>query len=397
MKWQMKGHELEKEAGFLTGQFEIHKKIYLFGAGILGEFLLHTLKTFQCFGGFIDNDKQKQKGGFLGETVLSLDDYRKNNEFGWIVICASAEHSTEMLEQLCQEGISEKNVCFLLSEFLNRVFPIVSLYFYHQSFVALSQICLTERCTLKCRGCAHACYGVSPKAKDMDLPEAYKSADAFFSKVDFVQEFVLIGGEPLLYRCLSEVIAYVGEKYREQIGTFSITTNGTILPSKEVLAACRRYKILFRISNYSYLNPILSDKYAILIEMLKQNSVRYDLSKADHEWMDYGFDTQDRRASEQELTEAFDACKTPCHEVRGSKFYYCVMARSVSDNLEYHIGQEDFLDLNQLHGQDGKKILLEFNLGYSDKGYLDMCSHCNGADAKKYPIPAGEQIVKKGS
>ena len=53
--------------------------------------------------------------------------------------------------------------------------------------------------------------------------------------------------------------------------------------------------------------------------------------------------------------------------------------------------EDDFLDLEKLHG-DYKKILMEFELGYSEKGYLDMCRHCNGADAKDLTIPVAEQV-----
>lgn len=44
------------------------------------------------------------------------------------------------------------------------------------------------------------------------------------------------------------------------------------------------------------------------------------------------------------------------------------MARSVSDNLHFNEGQDDYLDLEQLNDDNYKKILLEFNLGYSEKG-----------------------------
>lgn len=37
-------------------------------------------------------------------------------------------------------------------------------------------------------------------------------------------------------------------------------------------------------------------------------------------------------------------------------------------------------------------MLLEFNLGYSEKGYLDMCHRCHGIDAVNYPIPIAEQL-----
>ena len=44
--------------------------------------------------------------------------------------------------------------------------------------------------------------------------------------------------------------------------------------------------------------------------------------------------------------------------------------------------------------KEDKKVVLEFQQGFSEKGYLDMCNHCNGADAVNHPIPCAEQIEK---
>ena len=55
------------------------------------------------------------------------------------------------------------------------------------------------------------------------------------------------------------------------------------------------------------------------------------------------------------------------------------------------IGKDDYLDIEELKA-DAKKVLLEFQMGYSEKGYLDMCNYCNGADAVNYPIPVAEQL-----
>ena len=187
------------------------------------------------------------------------------------------------------------------------------------------------------------------------------------------------------------MIAYVGEKYRGQMMIFSITTNGTILPGPSVIEMCQKYDVTFRISNYSKEIPALKEKYEKLTALLDENHISYTLGKPEEEWIDYGFDSVVRDADEEKLTEVFDACKTPCREIRGDKFYYCVMARSVSDNLKFHEGEDDYLDMSALTGEDYKKILLEFGVGYSDKGYLDMCRRCNGAEAYRYPVPAARQ------
>lgn len=202
---------------------------------------------------------------------------------------------------------------------------------------------------------------------------------------------MLIGGEPLLYKHLTEAVEYIGKKYRNQMIRFCITTNGTILPQEELLDVCRKFGVMFRISNYSEQVPYLNDKYQTLTQTLSANEVWYAIADPDGSWMDYGFDYMDRSCDDEGLQKVFEACRTPCREIRGGRYYFCVMARSVSENMGFGVGEDDFLDLEKLHG-DYKKILMEFELGYSEKGYLDMCRHCNGADAKDLTIPVAEQV-----
>ena len=152
---------------------------------------------------------------------------------------------------------------------------------------------------------------------------------------------------------------------------------------------CKKYNVQIHISNYSITLPRLEKHYDKLCTALAQNKVSYVLDNKEYLWMDYGFETVNRAGNQEELIRVFDACKTPCREIRGDKLYYCVMARSVSDNLNLGVGQDDYLDLNKI---DDKKVIEEFLIGYSEKGYLDMCRHCNGADAHKFPIPVAEQL-----
>ena len=55
-------------------------------------------------------------------------------------------------------------------------------------------------------------------------------------------------------------------------------------------------------------------------------------------------------------------------------------------------GKDDYLDFNKLTGQNWRRELLEYILGYSEKGYLDMCRYCHGADCYNYLIPAAQQL-----
>ncbi len=393
MKWENKSHELDLVADKLLQKADKYKYVYLFGAGKIGISLRAVLCAYGIFEGFIDNDIHKQ-GQFKGYKVYSLEEYLKKPN-GIIVVAVGEKIIPEILRQLEDVHLSKGKDFFLYTEFYNTIFPVLSVYLFDKSFINLAQISLTERCTLRCKKCAHGCFAVdNSTTKDLTLEQVKKSVDSFFSKVDFVQEFVLIGGEPILYRHLSDVVEYIGSRYRKQIGIYSITTNGTIVPDEKMLKACRDNEVMFHISNYSKTIPGLANMYKKLTDVLKNYGISYNLDKEEHEWMDYGFDHVDRNASEEELIRVFDSCKTPCREVRENRFYFCVMARSVAENMGFHVGENDYLDLDALPGDKGKKELLEFTLGYSEKGYLDMCNYCYGADMVKYPIPVAEQEEK---
>ena len=367
MKWTKKAHEFDQVAEELL-TMNRYSKYYIFGAGILGKELVDIFREYGCLVFFIDNDIKKQCEKVEDIKVLSLSEYLKKKD-GQIIIAASKNNSIEIKKQLEENALIHRKDFFLYDEFVNFFFPVISVYRFNKSFIALAQISLTERCTLKCKKCAHGCAFVSNSAAiDLTLQQVYKSADSFFSKVDFVKEFVLIGGEPLLYKKLASAVEYIGKRYRNQMQLFVITTNGTIIPDDDVLKACKKYNVLFRISNYSLQIPRLKKLYQRLICTMESSGVSYVLEEEEHEWVDYGYEYVNRDILENKLIEVFDTCKTPCREIRENRFYFCVM------------------------GKDNKKELLEFTLGYSEKGYLDMCRHCNGAKAKNYPIVAAEQV-----
>lgn len=391
MKWKNKRHEQDNYARQLIANLQNRKKYYIFGAGVLGKALLPLIIAYKQVVEFIDNSVEKQAHKMNGVEVISFGRYLQKKD-GLIIVAASRKNTPVIVEQLEAAQLKRGIDFWLYQEFTDYIFPIISVYQYNKLYLTIAQISLTERCSLKCKKCAHGCYAVDNKtAKDMTLEQVYVSADSFFRKIDYVREFVLIGGEPLLYRQLSETIQYIGTHYRKQIGVFSITTNGTIMPDDEILKNCRQYNVMFRISNYSGTIPRLAEAYDRLTVKLREQGIEYVLGRAEAEWTDYGFDHLNRGASEEELIKVFDDCRTPCREVRENRFYYCVMARSVSENTGIGVGENDYLDLDALQGEDYKKELLEFNLGYSDKGYLDMCNYCYGSECTKHGIPAAEQ------
>lgn len=194
MQWKNKLHELDTVANKLSERQEQLKHIYIFGAGLVGSQVMATLCEYGILAGFIDNDERKQQTGYKGYQVCSLKEYLMHRN-GVIVVAVGVKILPTILHQLANEHLLEGKDFYLHTEFFDRIFPIISVYFYNKSYVSLAQISLTERCTLKCKKCAHGCFAVNNStAKDLTLEQVKKSADSFFCKVDFIQEFVLIAG-----------------------------------------------------------------------------------------------------------------------------------------------------------------------------------------------------------
>lgn len=362
---------------------------YIFGAGKKGTELRAILEKFDLFLGFIDNSLEKQQNGWKGARVLSFSQYCLLNKYAKVVIAATSHNEKDISKEIKDAGFLPSKDFFTWDEFISEELTKLLYEFRGKVYVELAQICLTERCTLKCKKCAHACNLVPIDTDDMSLEYAKYTADTFFSKVDYCNEFVLIGGEPFLYKNLFEIIEYIGEKYRSQINIFSITTNGTIVPKDDILTLLRKYNVTLRVSDYSFSNPQLQNRYDLFYKKTKNCDVRVFATKNDS-WMDYGFGEIDRGADTNILRCAFELCNTPCREIHGSKYYYCVMAHTVAKNKGINIGKDDYLDFNTIKNREE---IVNFQLGKLKKGYLDMCRYCRGmVEAKDYPIPAAEQM-----
>lgn len=395
MKWTNKGSELTYRAKDWTEIIDLNEGIYVFGAGEMAKSLCVPLYHFNLISGVIDNNTNRHGELFEGKEIMSLEEALINRKKEIILIACNKDNTSVISQQLKEAGLVENKDYFYGEEFMNGIFPVLLSVQKEKNYVELVQISLTERCTLKCKKCAHACHLVPADRVDLTLEEAKESADQFFRFTDYVKYFVLIGGEPLLYRELVPIIEYISQKYRDRIEKLQITTNGTIVPSENILQCCKENDVYFMISNYTKQVEWAQRQVPRLVDALDKNNIKYALFPEETNWMDYGFDYYERNASEEQLITVFDACHTGCHEIRKNRFYYCVMARSVSENMwDGKIGQDDYLDLNILNDKElsDRSIFLEYTLGYSESGYLEMCNFCHGIESENYPIKAAEQV-----
>lgn len=387
MIWKKRGYEFDEIANRYC---EIYSNIlYIFGCGKKGKRLQELMRDIASNIIFIDNAEEKIGEMVLGSPVISLEQYLEEKKAP-IVCAVGNQFLNDVVQQLHKAGLG-RDFC-TYSEFMENIFPILALYKKNHLYLDVVQLSVTERCTLRCKKCAHGCNYVKGDHKDMELSDVEKSLDFLFRQVDYVDNFYLIGGEPLLYQELVDAVVMIGKHYRNRIGRMIITTNGTILPAENLLLSCREYGVFFYISNYGKQIPKLKKRYGKICELLERNQINYSIFEEDVEWMDYGFDHVDHGKKVPVMREVFEHCKTPCREIRGQRFYYCIQARAAGENMGFCDNDNDYLDLSDLPSERAKHVILEYAKGFSDKGYLDMCNYCNGAEAVNYPLPAAEQM-----
>jgi len=378
------------------------KKFIIFGAGMFGKYLIDSYGHYNIFFAFIDNNIEKQNTLYMNYPVFSFEKYLKEYREYKIILACSNENQTILQNQMVNAGLIPQKDFIYIKHFINKILKYYLFENFTEVRIDVAQICVTERCTLKCKKCAHGCYNVPNNTPDLSLIEVQKSADNFFPKINYVNQFHLIGGEPFLYKNLKNAIIYIGDRYRNKMQNFRITTNGTITPSKDIINTIKNYNMSIIISDYSNTLPQLKSQYERLTQIFKTYDICYYINDADTWWTDYGFDHVDRgffkdninkQEKIEELKKVFSDCKTPCREIRGNKLYFCVQARTCNDNLHFNVGADDYLDLSKLgNDYESKKIIFDLEMGNIPKGYLDMCNYCNGNDRFKFPIHAAEQI-----
>lgn len=255
----------------------------------------------------------------------------------------------------------------------------------------------TVACDLKCRLCSnYSPYYSDRKYYSIDFLR--ETLRRYFTVVSHVRKMMLTGGEPLLYPALSELVTEL-RKYRSQIGTFGIITNGTLLPDEALLAAVEDFGCGFHflVDNYG---PELSTKAAELDALLTDHGIAHSL----HDYMgdaphcggfvDFGDLRVKKTATEEEVRRRFAKCAFPkvfhfCFDMVGGVMFPCNPCRRckelgiVDDPSEY----VDLFDDTLTPEEQREKIAAIYQ-----KDSLAACAYCNGMCEDSPRFPAAQQL-----
>lgn len=266
-------------------------------------------------------EMQKQLDEILKQKYISFHypleiDYSKNSEFGIYhrIIVPSIEKLREygvVNTAACYLGVNgEKDIIERLKE--RKLYTIPRL-----------TVVLTPRCSLKCRECNNLMWRFDA-AEDLSAEKIITSLENIIEQVDFIPCIELIGGEPFIARNMDKVLDFL--LGQEKVFVIEITTNATIVPSKEILGRLRNHKISVHISNYG--NVVRQNRF---IECMKENEIQFTLSEFQDRWVATG-GIKRRARNIEYLKKQYYRCASGylCKTLWEDKIYPCARAASLA-------------------------------------------------------------------
>lgn len=384
MKWKNKGKEFEAYRNLLSKR----KGFVLVGDKVSQAYFLNQV----CHP-------------FLRQVVEFEYDIKKliakhDNEH-LIVVTEFGMNGEEMMNRLLRAGYIRGTELFHYSDTfwaeiraLNNPFvPAFALYVLGKIYISSCCFIPTTRCNLNCRDCLNFTPYIN-SFTTRDIGKAIADVDLLFKWVDYTDIFQISGGEPLLYQELAKLINYIGKKYRDKIASFELVTNGTIIPSDEICMAIRENNVLVYLDNYTSSIPSnLNNREGIISQFEKYNIDWVDNTV--EEWFSLEPDTTDNSGmTEEELAEYYDKCNAPWHNFEDGKMYSCNFAKYAMRAGMIEDSPNDYFDFNAMN-QNKKEELVEFLLGYTDKGYVDFCKRCAmWGPSNTKPVPVAVQIER---
>lgn len=374
MRWTNKGHELD-EIGF---RFKKIETLYLYGAGEYGRKLYSILRNSNINIIFIDADVKKKSTQYCNCDVQTPDylmNSKEDKEKFIIVVTMGQSNNLIVSRNLNDMGYIQNKDFFSYDDWMNIYLPIFFWYYQNMIYLKYVDLSVTQYCNLKCKGCSILTpYVKHPKHRD--LVYIKKDLELLFRNVDLIETLFLIGGEPLLFPELNDLCMYIGENYNDKIIHVVIATNGMVKINKKLLDCMKQYAIEVQISDYSLNIMEAKEKIDSFCEVLNKEGIPF-LRMVDFKWCDYGFlNEKYEEKSNDQMVKFFDDCKIDCRGIADGKLFYCFPAQMVQKVLGMNIHSNLYLDLNE---KIDRTEFFEFNMGYSEKGYMDMCRRCNGS------------------
>lgn len=384
MKWTNRGHQYDSIGEKICLLSEKNSSFYIWGAGTFGISFFELFFQEINIEGFIDSNPKKQGTTVCGVPVRAPDFLKKTHVF----VLVSAGWTRDIYEKLGEYGYIKGQDYLHIDDFTSLY------YWYKYKKVYLSDIThvITERCSLRCENCS----GFIPKIqkpRNVPINHILKDFDQFFKYVDKVNVLGLSGGDAMVHPDFADIVEELGKRYYPNKAThLEVYCNAVIMPNERVLQVLKNYDVFYRFTDY---RPYTNGRQRVeeIISLLEKNGIRYDHVKFET-WCDCGYpQTSNGVCGEDQLIAFFDACdRKTCHRLCDGFVIYCGMITG-ADRIDYCKSEaSDVFDISD-YDPSRRIDLIEYMLGYSEKGYLNYCRMCNGGfNVNSKFLEAGKQL-----
>jgi len=274
-----------------------------------------------------------------------------------------------------------KNI-FFVDDFIQKYLSIFAFYVSNKVYLYNVGITVTTVCNLNCTYCLNF-VPYDKNQKHIKLDELKKECDNIFKNIDKVMYFSVSGGEPLLHPDFGELLKYIYSNYKHKI-IFNLgpATNGTVIPSDDLCKIFHDCKVTVVCDNY-----ITVDKtcltYKKLIKQLKKFHVDHKELLIRHFFKMFPPDENyENMYLDSDFISKYDSCGLPSYkvnftDVKNGRFYGCCYVSFAETAGLIKATDDDYYDISKLLTDAEKKELIEFKLGYCNKGYMSFCKFCN--------------------
>ncbi|WP_292956547.1 MULTISPECIES: radical SAM protein [unclassified Neptuniibacter] len=372
--------------------------VIIFGAGYAGQVILNTCIDHNVeIAAFCDNKKNYSGQFMLGHRIIHSSEL--HDLFPEAIFIISAADINDVVIQLNDLHYSQWHAGGDILKFAEigkhkydtefsfldyAVSTCIQCHDAYQSpdklFLRSVDIVITEKCSMRCKDCSNLMQYYE-KPVNYDAAELTASLESFFSHIDQVNEFRVIGGEPFMNKHISETIDWLNNQ--EKVGRVIIYTNGTILPKGQTLECLKNKKVMMMITDYDE----LSKNHDRLIGTLDEHNIEYHTDKAQN-WTDCASIKEHNRSIESQK-EVFKNCCAKClFTIMDGKFYRCPFSAHVDKLRATPLYEDDYVDLLSSSKELGHKIK-EFIF---NKDYLNSCDYCVGRFLSDKKITPGIQV-----
>lgn len=395
MEWKNKGNELKN----FEHKYINKKRIIIYGINDYYYDLIERIKPLNIDTVVCRQSTDEYSNLNLQYEVHTIDQLLESvTEDSFMVIAAQKWMERWMIKKKLLLSGAVENIDFSdIQTFSNLILPVIALYNYGMCYIPRILHPMWMNCTLRCKNCS----GLFPYYKDKmqveSLDEFREELRKFFNKVDYVYNIDLTSGETFIHgELLAEKLSFMFDTYGDRIGKCSFVTNATVVPSERVFSVLKKYKnrLDIQVSYYDTIPGWIS-KFEKFKQTFHKNDIPFSVVNAEY-FINYGFmeNRTREKISEKELKMYFDECgHFDCMVFLDGRIGYCGDGLLANRLLQYYDNSSEWLDITS--DSTNSNVILEYILGFQEKGYLDICNYCNGwIEKNKFHEMKAEQLDK---